>query len=251
MSYFFPAKTNHRRVRSHLMKVAMRKLAHGSITGRRAVEGVTYILKGATYLPAFNAIDLSDAVAMGKLSAKDAAHHSGTARGLRKGALWAAALNRAGIPVTLDYFDPTQVQLPDLMDVLVDACTEALVSNLTDKDIVVIAQQFGLPIEQVGPQGWTDVHDVLMANAILAKDAGDDDAAQNIAAFAFAHANGEMPDTHIDLVDAANAAAQLAEGQAPAPLQIEEQPEVEDIGTLIAQLEGLKAKVLAHGQVAG
>ena len=52
-------------------------------------------------------------------------------------------------------------------------------------------------------------------------------------------------------VDAANAAAQLAEGQAPAPLQIEEQPEVEDIGTLIAQLEGLKAKVLAHGQVAG
>ena len=186
MSYFFPSQTNHRRVRSHLMKAAMRKLAQGSITGRRAVEGTTHILKGATYLPDFNLIPLDDAVSMGKLSAKEAAHHSGKGRGLRKGALWCAALNRAGIPVTLDYFNPSEVHLPDLIDTLVEACVEALTTNLTADDIKTICHLFDLPIEQVGPAGWSDAQDVLMAQAVVAQDEGDAEAAAQLAEDAFA-----------------------------------------------------------------
>lgn len=222
MSYFYPAQTNHRRVRSELMRIAMRKLAAGSITGRRAVEGVTHILKGATYLPQFNEIALADAQAQGMVTAKQAAHHSGKARGLRKGALWCAALNRAGIPVTLDYFDPTDVVLPDLIDTLVEACVEALESNMTQNDIETICHLFGLPVVQVGPAGWTDVHDVLQANAIVAAEAGDMDAAQNITEFTHAHANGELPDVEIEIDHAAAAAAQIAGQGVPETHQIAE-----------------------------
>ncbi len=234
MSYFFPAQTNHRRVRSQLMRIAMRKLSQGSITGRRAVEGVTHILKGATYIPQFNEIPLDDALSMKMLTAKQAAHHSGTGRGLRKGALWCEALNRAGIPVELDYYKPGTVDLPDLVDSLVECCTEALTTNLTQKDIETICHLFGLPVVQVGPAGWTDVHDVLQANAVMATyaakdaaEAGDMAAAEgyaeqagNIAEFTMAHAEGKLPDVELTLDKAAAAAAQMADGTTPQTHQI-------------------------------
>lgn len=238
MSYFFPAQTNHRRVRSELMRVAMRKLAQGSVTGRRAVEGVTHILKGATYLPTFNDIPLDDAQASGMVTAAQAAHHSGKARGLRKGALWCEALNRAGIPVTLDYYTPGEVQLPDLIDTLVEACTEALTANLTQKDIAKIAKVFGLPIVQTGPEGWTEAHDIAHANSIMANyaaqdaaEAGDMDAAAayaeqaaKIAQFTMAHAMGNPMEEAIggQIIDLPMQAAMEGATVAPASHQIEQ-----------------------------
>lgn len=257
MSYFFPAQTNHRRVRSVLVRAALRKLSQGSITGRRATEGVTHILKGATYIPDFNGIDLTEAVAMGKLTTAQAAHHSGVARGLRKGALWCEALNRAGIPVTLDYY-AAGTELPDLVDSLVECCTEALVSNLTQADIATICKVFKLPVVQVGPAGWTDAHDVLQANAVMAgyaaqdaAEAGDEQAAAHyaeqaatIAKGTMAHAMGELPDVDITLVTEQAQAAALGGATVPQSHQIAPTLQVDALQAMIdAAVEAKLAQI--------
>lgn len=236
MSYFFPAKTNHRRVRSELMKIAMRKLSQGSITGRRAVEGVTHILKGATYLPQFNNIPLD--TTSGIVTAKQAAAISGKARGLRKGALWCTALHRAGIPVTLDYYDPATANLPDIMDTMIAVCVEVLEEHLTQEDINMICHVFGLPIEAVGPAGWTEAHDVLAAQGIVEGNPTKIEAA-------FAHANGEIPDMTIEVDHAAAASYAAATKMEKASNLLPDNGNLTDLAALIEQ--AVASKLAAMG----
>lgn len=198
MSYFFPAKTNHRRVRQVLMQGAMRRLAAGSPEGRRAVEGVTHILKGATYIPQFNQINIDAAIGNQIATMKQAQATSGKARGLRKGALWCAALNRAGIPVALDYFNGTDA-LPALVEDLVNIAAATLHTTMTDKEVKKIAKVFDLPIEEVF-EGWTEAHDILCAQGLVEGNAN------KVAAAYYDASGGEItPDMaeHMSLTQAA------------------------------------------------